>query len=186
MLLQKIKRVTWALIVVVCVLGAVEIMLMIRPLQLNPELPESTLLAPAQLNMASSPSDVTVVSGRPLFWSERRPYVKPVQSKPKPKPEKLPVNNALDDVELVGVIAAGRSSSVIIKAKEDKGDVQRVLLDDLYQGWRLIDVTSTSAVFALENAEAPEQPRVREVRINHREPLPQVWQGSENNLSESQ
>jgi hypothetical protein len=182
MLLQKIKRAAWFLIVAVCVLGAIGAMLAVRPLRFAPDLPDSSLLASTSFNAKDAIAEVEVVSERPLFWSGRKPYVEAVKPKPKPKP--APKNNALKDVEVVGVFAAGASSSVVLKPK--KGDVTRVALDGLYQGWRLVDVTPAGAMFALDGGKRQAQPRVQEIRLNKRDPLPTQWQGKKQNLSESQ
>ncbi|WP_049723719.1 hypothetical protein [Gilvimarinus polysaccharolyticus] len=181
MLLQKIKRATLTLVVLVCVFGLVVLLFMQRPVHIKTELPELTQLNPAQLS-SSAPVNSAIVSQRPLFWAERKPYVGAAEPMPEAAPKR--VNDALDNAELVGVFAAGLTSSVVLKIK--KGDVHRVVVDGLYQDWRLVGVSPSSATFIFEGDESQEQPSVKEISLNHREPLPAKWQGKQQNLSEKQ
>lgn len=182
MLLQKIKRATLMLVILVCVFGLVVLFFMLRPLHIKTEPPELTQLNPAQLKLASAPDGSAIVSERPLFWSERKPYVEVAAEPSKPEPKR--VNNVLDSVDLVGIFAAEATSSVVFN--DQKGDVHRVALDGLYQNWRLVEVTSSTATFMFEGDESQEQPSVKEISLNHREPLPAKWQGKQQNLSEKQ
>jgi hypothetical protein len=180
MLLQKIKRSVIGIIVLVALLGAVTLWAVSRSVRVASEPPALSALQPQKFAVTAAPDNIHLISERPLFWADRTPYEAPVESAPEPVTKKT--NTALDKAQVMGVFAAGGTSSVILKVKDK---VQRIGINEMYEGWRLTEVSSDDAVFLMEQGGSSSQPAVKTIKINSREPLPAQWQGEQHNYSES-
>ncbi|WP_339615956.1 hypothetical protein [uncultured Gilvimarinus sp.] len=178
MFLQKIKHTSLALLVFVLVVGGVVFFFMLRPVPVVGEVPKASVLQAGKFVPPPPPTNITVIAARPLFWHGRKPYVEP---EPEPEPIAKPQNNALDSVEVLGLFQSGAASSVVLK---DKSGTSRISMGEGYKGWHLIEVLPRSAIFARAGGNRSEASETKEVRINHREPLPAQWQGKHKNLSE--
>lgn len=110
-----------------------------EPLPLSPSALRSVTMALPQVDGA--PGGALVA--RPLFWEARRPYNAPeaVVEEEAPQPSGPTV---VDDMELVGIIAAGTQSGIIVRIR---GQRQRIFQGEEVEGWELSTVGPVEAVF---------------------------------------
>ncbi|MDO6746788.1 hypothetical protein [Gilvimarinus sp. 1_MG-2023] len=183
MLFQKIKRIVFALTAIVLMLSMVVIGLMNRAVDIDPAPADASMFELTEFALMSQQELNPVINERPVFWSERKPYVEPKpEPKPDPKPVKRKPNTALDGAEILGVMVAQESSSVVLKIGED---VHRIMVEEVYEDWRLADVTENKAVFLLLGGRVPGESTVTEIEFKPRQPLPKTWTGSEQDFSEN-
>ncbi|MGE3297437.1 MAG: hypothetical protein AB7I68_08775 [Porticoccaceae bacterium] len=81
------------------------------------------------------------IGQRPLFLAARRPP-EPTVAEPAPA---APAVNPLEGAELLGVYESGGRAGVIVRRG---GEVSRVPAGSEWQGWRLLSVSATKAIFA--------------------------------------
>ena len=82
---------------------------------------------------------------RPLFLEARRPE-KSTRIDPPPQLEAATDEAAtLDGLRLIGVFGSGAQSGVVLV--KDGGEVVRMLLNEVEEGWRLLSVSERSAAF---------------------------------------
>jgi len=95
------------------------------------------------------------IGQRPLFLEARRPP-EPVVAEAAPA---APTVNPLDGVELLGVYESGGHAGVILRRG---GEVSRVPTGVEWQGWRLLAVSTTKAIFTSADGTTQELPLARQ------------------------
>ncbi|MBK6960451.1 MAG: hypothetical protein IPH23_04210 [Gammaproteobacteria bacterium] len=95
------------------------------------------------------------IGQRPLFLEARRPP-EPVVAEAAPA---APAVNPLDGVELLGVYESGGHAGVILRRG---GEVSRVPTGVEWQGWRLLAVSTTKAIFTSADGTTQELPLARQ------------------------
>lgn len=104
------------------------------------------------------------IQERPLFWSERRPYVPPVEVEEEEE-EPPPVRRGpdpFDDVKLVGVYSSSTGSGVIISVN---GERQRLARYDSTLGWMLMEADATGALFVRDGEEMDDESHHRRLSL---------------------
>ncbi|MCP8899359.1 hypothetical protein [Gilvimarinus xylanilyticus] len=175
---QIIKRCMVAFWVFVGLVTGVTKLSSFKSVDILPETPRLSYLTPIEVVSVSQDASYEPIIGRPLFWAGRTPYVPPQEPKEEPVQEKP--NNALEKAQVLGLWAAGDASSVVIKVD---GSVSRLALNEVFSGWRLVEVTSDRAKFVLEQT-SKEQENVKEIQFKQRAPLPSDWLGDNGRFSE--
>lgn len=141
----------------------------------EPVLPAAGVLSVSEYRSVASANDTTAMRERPVFWSERSPYVAPKPKKKKPVVKAPKKNTNIDDMTLLGVFSAGSESSVTVSYK-DKTHHLRV--DEELAGWTLLMVSAQGAHFG-ETDTLDGELVSRLISIDHGPSLPTKWQGGD-------
>ncbi|MFA5496327.1 MAG: hypothetical protein WC247_16300 [Porticoccaceae bacterium] len=107
-----------------------------------PLLPAPATIAAVDLTLAGNGDDAAgAMVARPLFWSERRPYVASAESS---EQEQARGPDPFDKIRLVGIFAGGDAGGAIVDVD---GQRQRVLLHDKLHGWQLTGIAADHITF---------------------------------------
>lgn len=175
---HSLQRAIQAFVAFVFVLAVIVAMLMMRNVSINTTIPDLSVVKPVEFKPSVDADALNLITERPLFWSERRPF-EPPQEKVVEKVVEVE-DDALEGVELIGVLASSQGSTAIFKRKKEKF---RMSLSDELEGWVLEDIEPGIAVFTMR-ASAEADPEFTIIELRRREVLPSVWQSEPKDLSE--
>lgn len=82
------------------------------------------------------------ITQRPLFLESRRP---PPPPKPKPKPKPV-VNLTPLNLNLEGIVISS-AEKIGVFAEARSGEIHHLSVGDQHQGWELVSVTDSAAIF---------------------------------------
>lgn len=140
----------------------------------SPIVPAAGVLTVSSYNAGEGDSNYSALLERPVFWRERTPYTPPPE---KPKKEVVVAapkeNTNIEDMQLIGVFAAGSESSVTLRYK---GDTHHLRVDDDLAGWTLLSVMAKGALFGQTDTLDGDLVTAQ-IELDHGPSLPSQWQG---------
>lgn len=119
--------------------------------------PEAPAVVAVNAHAGANGALLNEIGQRPLFLEARRPP-EPVAAEAAP-PAPASAVNPLDGVELLGVYESGGHAGVILRRG---GEVSRVPTGVEWQGWRLLAVSTTKAIFTSADGTTQELPLARQ------------------------
>jgi len=125
------------------------------PASRPPEAPAVVAVVAVNALAGANGALLNEIGQRPLFLEARRPP-EPVVAEAAPA---APAVNPLDGVELLGVYESGGHAGVILRRG---GEVSRVPTGVEWQGWRLLAVSTTKAIFTSADGTTQELPLARQ------------------------
>lgn len=163
-LLNRLANVTVALAALLLLALLLAALLVLTRAMPPPLTPASATIAAVDLNLTGNGDDAAGgMVARPLFWSERRPYVATAESSEVTAEARGP--DAFDKVSLVGIFATGRNAGGAIVDVD--GQRQRIMLNDKVHGWQLTGVAADHVTFVPANASDRRGGGTRKLELEH-------------------
>ncbi len=138
----------------------------------EPIVPAAGVLTVSSYNAGEDGADYSALLERPVFWQGRTPYTPPEETEAVATAE--PKENAsIDEMQLIGVFAAGSGSSVTIRYKNESHHLR---VDEELAGWTLLTVMGKGAIFGRTDTLEGELVSTQ-LELDHGPSLPTQWQG---------
>ena len=129
---------------------------------LFPSVPDPVQPRPNSLQVAQLETEAQIdselraeIAARPLFWSSRRPLESiskaDAVAAAKAEQEESQKPGKIDGVKLTGVFGSGEAAGIIVLAK---GKKRRVMVGEEVNGWKLVSVDLSEAVFSNSGRDA--------------------------------
>ena len=137
----------------------------------SPIVPAAGVLSVSSYEAREGRANDTALLERPVFWQERTPYAPPEENA---EVAVAPKENAsIDEMQLIGVFAAGSESSVTLRYKKE---THHLRIDDELAGWTLLTVAGQGAIFGRTDTLDGELVSTQ-IELDHGPSLPTQWQG---------